>query len=171
MTPTGDQWPRYRNQMTGSRHQGMTSDYRFGSVSRPSASRRADVQELCDARGGLRPGVRVSRPFPLHVDHLRRQFGPGEERSPVLHHATPLLQHIAATVRCLDLVADGVGQRHFRHVTRVARALGAPSRKVDRNPCGTAATAIRRVTATSVLSDSTPPLGAENTSSVPAIRG
>src|SRR5258708_497174 len=51
---------------------------------------------------------------------------PIAELGPFLHQPAPLLKEIATPISRLDLVADGMGQGHFRDLAWVIRAFRRP---------------------------------------------
>src|SRR5215470_15167010 len=60
-------------------------------------------------------------------DHLARvRLDLGAVRGPGVHQLAALVEQVAAPIRGLDRVWDGVRQRHLGDFVRIARALGSP---------------------------------------------
>jgi hypothetical protein len=62
------------------------------------------------------------------------RFWAGGEVRPRPHQLAADLEHVAAAVRRLDLVADSVSERHFGGLAGKIRLLSTPMRKLDRKP-------------------------------------
>ena len=63
----------------------------------------------------------------------------GQVGRPVVHQPTPALEQARAPVGCLDPVLDHMRQGRLDDLARMIRSSAAQSRKLERNPWGTAA--------------------------------
>lgn len=74
-------------------------------------------------------GLSESNNYVVTRDWLSTVIRPG------IHQQPPLLKQIASAVGRLNLVADGMGKRHFYHFFGNFVRSAAQSRNVERKPC------------------------------------
>ena len=127
------------------------SQFFFEPIRRKVGS--AEKRDLCLDRSRKSVGLMLSialcgRTVLSLVPRVLR-FPLGQVTRPILHQDTPPLEQVRAGIGGFDLIPDNVRQRrlHDRHCGASVHSA-AQSRKLERNPCGTAAIWCLRITVT-----------------------